>query len=202
MRKDDLTRFKHVGVSRMKLLNDLGITTIKQLYEMPEEKLAEIKSIGEHYAKQIKNSVTEYYREKHEKLPAEIVSAKQKKTEKINRDLKKKIKRLKNSLKRVNENLKPLGKKKYLEPYVDFKKRSTKLKTRLDEIGQIQEDLPKKVKKNIIKKADALNLFLKGVGKRPKKKKYKKVTLEVQSFSKMLRDVISWMQLMIIAASP
>jgi hypothetical protein len=191
MRKDDLTRFKHLGVSRVKLLNDLGITTIKQLYEMPEEKLAEIKSIGEHYAKQIKNSVTEYYREKHEKLPVEIVSAKQRKTEEINRDLKKKIKRLKNSLKRVNENLKPLGKKKYLELYIDFKKRSTKLKARLDEIGQIQEDLPQKVKRNIIKKADALNLFLKGVGKKPKKKKYKKVTLEVRSFSKMLRDVIS-----------
>ena len=191
MRKDDLTRFKHLGVSRVKLLNDLGITTIKQLYEMPEEKLAEIKSIGEHYAKQIKNSVTEYYREKHEKLPVEIVSAKQRKTEEINRDLKKKIKRLKNSLKRVNENLKPLGKKKYLELYIDFKKRSTKLKARLDEIGQIQEDLPQKVKRNIIKKADALNLFLQGVGKKPKKKKYKKVTLEVRSFSKMLRDVIS-----------
>jgi DNA repair protein RadC len=176
MRKDDLTRFKHVGVSRMKLLNDLGITTIKQLYEMPEEKLAEIKSIGEHHAKQIK---------------AKIVSAKQRKTEEINRDLKKKINRLRNNLKRVNENLKPLGKKKYLESYIDFKKRSTKLETRLNEIGQIQEDLPKKVKRNIIKKADALNLFLKGVGKKPKKKKYKKVTLEVQSFSKMLRDVIS-----------
>ena len=145
MRKDDLTRFKHVGVSRMKLLNDLGITTIKQLYEMPEEKLAEIKSIGEHYAKQIKNSVTEYYKEKHEKLPAEIVSAKERKTEQINRDLQKKIKRLRNSLKRANENLKPLGKKKYLESYIDFKKRSTKLKARLNEIGQIQEDLPKKV---------------------------------------------------------
>ena len=191
MRKDDLTRFKHVGVSRMKLLNDLGITTIKQLYEMPEEKLAEIKSIGEHYAKQIKNSVTEYYREKHQESPAKILSAKERKMQEINRDLQKKVKRLKNSLKRVNENLKPLGKKKYLELYVDFKKRSTRLKSRLDEIGQIQEDLPKKVKRNIIKKADALNLFLKGVGKKPKKKKYKKVTLEVQSFSKMLRDVIS-----------
>jgi len=191
MRKDDLTRFKHLGVSRMKLLNDLGIKTIKQLYEMPEEKLAEIKSIGEHYARQIKHSITEYYREKHEKLPAEIVSDKKRKPEEINRDLQKKIKRLRNNLKRVNENLKPLGKKKYVELYIDFKKRSTKLKARLDEIGQIQEDLPKKVKRNIIKKADALNLFLKGVGKKPKKKKYKKVTLEVQSFSKMLRDVIS-----------
>lgn len=191
MGQNDLTRVKHVGISRMKLLNDLGIRTIKQLHEMPEEKLAEIKSIGANYAKLIKNSVAEYYREKHEKLPGKIVSAKERKKEEINRDFKKKIKRLKKNLKRVNENLKPLGKKKYLESYVDLKKRSAKLKARLDEIGQIQEDLPKKVKKNIIKKADTLDLFLKKAGKKPKKKKYKQITLEIQSFSRMLRDTIA-----------
>ncbi len=191
MGQDDLTRLKHVGVSRMNVLHDRGITTIEQLYEMPEEKLAEIKSIGAHYAKLIKNSVTEYYKEKHEKVPAKIVSAKERKMQEINRDLQKKIKRLKNSLNRANENLKPLGKKKYLELYIDVKKRSAKLETRLDKIGQMHEDLPKKAKKNIIKKADALNVFLKGVGKKRKKKKYKKITLEIQSFSRMLRDIIS-----------
>ena len=191
MGQNDLTRVKHVGVSRMRRLNDLGITTIKQLYEMPEEKLAEVKSIGGNYAKLIKNSVTEYYRGKQEKLPGKIVFAKERKIEEINRDLQKKIKRLKKNLNRVNENLKPLGKKKYLEFYIDLKKRSAKLKARLNEIGQIQEDLPKKVKKNVIKKADALNLFLKSVGKKPKKKKYKQITLEIQSFSRMLRDIVS-----------
>ena len=191
MRQDDLTRLKYVGVTRMKRLNDLGITTIKQLHEMPEEKLAEIKSIGGNYAKLIKNSVAEYYRERHEKLPGKIVSTKKRRNEEINQDLKKKVKRLKKNLNRVNENLKPLGKKKYLESYVDLKKRSTKLKARLNEIGKIQEDLPKKGKKNIIKKADALNLSLKGAGKKPKKKKYKKITLEIQSFSRTLRDIIS-----------
>ncbi len=191
MRQDDLTRLKYVGVTRMRRLNDLGITTIKQLHEMPEEELAEIKSIGGNYAKLIKNSVAEYYREKKEELPGKIVSAKERKIEEINRGLQKKIRRVKKNLNRVNENLKPLGKKKYLESYVDLKKRSAKLKARLDEIDQIQEDLPKKVKKNIIKKADALNLFLKGAGKKPRKKKYKKITLEIQSFSRMLRDIIS-----------
>ena len=191
MRQDDLTRLKYVGVTRMRRLNDLGITTIMQLHEMPEEELAEIKSIGGNYAKLIKNSVAEYYREKQEKLPGKIVSAKERKSEEINRGLQKKIKRLKKNLNRVNENLKPLGKKKYLESYVDLKKRSAKLKARLNEIGQIQEDLPKKVKKNIIKKADGLNLFLKEAGKKPRKKKYKKITLEIQSFSRMLRDIVS-----------
>jgi len=175
----------------MRRLNDLGITTIMQLHEMPEEELAEIKSIGGNYAKLIKNSVAEYYRENHEKLPGKIVSAKERKSDEINRGLQKKIKRLKKNLNRVNENLKPLGKKKYLESYVDLKKRSAKLKARLNEIGQIQEDLPKKVKKNIIKKADGLNLYLKEAGKKPRKKKYKKITLEIQSFSRMLRDIVS-----------
>jgi hypothetical protein len=174
----------------MKRLNDLGITTIKQLHEMPEEELAEVKSIGGKYAKLIKNSVAEHYREKHEKLPSKIISAKERKMEEINRDLQKKIKRLKKNLNRVNENLKPLGKKKYLEFYIDLKKRSTKLKARLDQIGQIKEDLPKKVKKKAIKKADALNLSLKRAGKKPKKRKYKQITLEIQSFSRMLRDMI------------
>ena len=191
MRQDDLTRLKYVGVTRMKRLNELGIRTIRQLHEMPEEKLAGIKSIGGNYAKLIKNSVAEYYREKHEEVPGKIVSPKERKKEEINRDLKKKIKRLKKNLNRVNENLKPLGKKKYIESYVDLKKRSAKLKARLNEIGQIQESLPKKVKKNLIKKADALNLSLKGAGKKPRKKKYKKITLEIQSFSRMLRDIIS-----------
>jgi hypothetical protein len=175
----------------MKLLNDLGITTIKQLYEMPEEELAAVKSIGGNYAKLIKGSVSEYYVEKHEKSPDTIVSVKERKIQEINRDIQKKIKRLERNLKRVNENLKPLGRKKYIEPYIELKKRSAKLKARTNEIGQIQEDLSKKVKKNIIKKIDALNLFLKNAEKKPKKKNYKKITLEIQSFSRMLRDIIS-----------
>ena len=40
MKQDDLTQLKHVGMSRMKLLNDFGIKTLKQLHELPLEKLA------------------------------------------------------------------------------------------------------------------------------------------------------------------
>jgi uncharacterized FlaG/YvyC family protein len=191
MKQDDLTQLKHVGATRMKLLNDLGITTIKQLYEMPLEKLVEIKSIGEHYAKLIKNSVAEYYKEKQKKVPGETASAKERKINQINRNLQKKIRRLNKSLNRVDENLKPLWEKKYLELYIDFKKRSRKLKARLNALGKIQQDLPKKVKKNIIKKADAINLTLKRVEKKPKKKKYKEITKEIQSFSKMIGDILS-----------
>ena len=68
MKQDDLTRIKHVGLSRMRLFNDIRITTIKQLSEMPLEKLAAIKSIGDHYAKLIKNSVNDYYEGKKEKF--------------------------------------------------------------------------------------------------------------------------------------
>ena len=191
MKQDDLTQLKHIGVTRMQLLNDFGISTIKQLYKMPLEKLAEIKSIGAHYAKLIKISVTEYYKEKQKKLPGETISAKERKTEEINRDLQKKIKRLNKNLNRVNEDLKPLWKKKYLGLYIDFKKRSTKLKASLEALGNNQEDLSKKVKKNIIKKTGALTLTLKKVRKKPKKKKYKELTKEIQSFYKMIRDTTS-----------
>jgi hypothetical protein len=91
----------------------------------------------------------------------------------------------------VNENFKPLWKKKYLVLYVEFKKRLTKLRSRLIALGGIIEDLPDEDKENIIKKADALILSLKNVGKKPKKKKYKVTILEIQSFSKFLKDIFS-----------
>lgn len=191
MTKDDPSQLKHVGVSRSNLLRDHGITTIEQLHELPEKKLAEIKSIGGHYAKLIKNAVSEYYRAERKTMPAETISPKENKMQEINQDLIKKIKKLKNSLNRANEILKPLGKKKHLELYVQFKEKSSKLKDNLDRILQIKENLPKKVKKKIIKKADTLNLLLKGAGKKHKKKIYENLILEIQSFSRMLRDIIS-----------
>ena len=191
MKQDDLTQLKHVGMARMKLLNDVGITTIEQLYEMPLGKLAEIKSIGKHYAKLIKKSVNEHYREQSKKSREKPGAAKERKTEKINRDLQKKIGRLHKNLNRVNENLKPLWEKKYVKLYVDFKKRFKKLKARLSEIGKIKEDLSREDKKKIIKNADTLNSNLKKVRKKPKKKKYQQTTQEIQLFSRLLRDIIS-----------
>jgi hypothetical protein len=191
MKQDDLTCLKHVGSSRMKLLNDSGIATIKQLHEIPLDKLSEVRSIGDYYARLIKNSVSDYYRGKNIDLPKMPTPSGEKKAVEINQVLKKKIKRLRKILNRVNENLKPLWKKKYLVLYVDFKKRLTKLRSRLITLGRIMEDLPDVEKKNIIKKADALILNLKNVGKKPKKKKYKKVNDEIQSFSGFLKDIFS-----------
>jgi uncharacterized FlaG/YvyC family protein len=191
MTQDDLTCLKHIGIARMKLLNDSGITTIKQLHEIPLEKLAEAKSIGEYYANLIKNSVADYYRGKNEEVPGEMKSVKKRRTDKTDRDLHKTIKRLNKRLKRVNENLKPLWKKKYLVLYIDFKKRYTKLKVRLSVLDKILDNLPKKDKEDIIKRAETLILNLKKVGKKPKKKKYKHTIQNIQSFSRSLRDVIS-----------
>jgi hypothetical protein len=187
VKNDDLTQLKHIESSRMKLLNNHGITTIKQLYEMPEEKLAGIKSIGSHNAKLIKDAAKEYYKT----VPPKIVSDKERKMEDLERDLQKKIKRLQKALDRVNENLKPMGKKKFLELYIDLRKTSTRLKERLDDMKQNQKNLPKKLKKKIIKRADTLTLFLKKGGKTPKKKKYKEITAEIEAFSRMLRQSIS-----------
>jgi hypothetical protein len=191
MKHDDLTKVEHIGIARMKLLNDHGITTVAQLYEMPLEELAQIKSIGGHYAKLIKSAVNEYCGKKIEKLPAKTLAAKEKKIEETKRDLQTTMKRIKRSLNRADEKLKPLWKKKYLELYVDFKKTSSKLKARLDMIAKIQAELPQKVKKTIIAKADALILTLKKTGKKPQKKKYKQANQAIQSYSRMLRNIIS-----------
>ena len=187
MKNDDLTQVKHIGAARMRLLNDFGITTIKQLYEMPLEKLARIETVGEHYAKLIKDAVSESYGEKPEKTAPKTVSVKEKDTKEINRNFRKQIKALKKQLKQASENLKPLGKKKYLGLYIDFKKRSKTLKAHLDELNQIQGNLSKEVTENIINNTDALYATLKNIGRQPKKKIYKKVTQEIQLFSKMLR---------------
>lgn len=191
MKKDDLTQVKNIGPSRMKLLNDSGITTIKQLDETPLEKLAKIESIGVHYAKLIKDAVTEYYGKKPEKSAVTTASGKEKKVVDINRNLRKQIKALNQRLKRAREDLKPLGKKKYLEAYINFKKKSNSLKSRIKDLDQIEGGLSQKVKEKIIKNVDALNLTLKNAEKKPKKKNYKKLTQEIKSFSKMLRDTSS-----------
>ena len=187
MKKDDLTQVKYVGAARMKLLNDSGITTIRQLSKTPLEKLARIGTIGEHYAKLIKDAVSESYVEEPEKKAPKTVSGKPKDTNEINQNLAKQIKVLKKQLKNANERLKPLGKKKYLGLYIDFKKRSKTLKSRLDGLDQIRGGLSKSATKKIIKKAEALNSTLKNVGKKPKNKTYKNLAQELQLFSKLLK---------------
>ena len=189
MKKDDLTQVKHIGAARMKVLNDSGITTLKKLSEIPLEKLARIETIGEYYAKLIKEAVTEVYEPSPDKISAKTEPTKTKKKAKSDQDLPKQIKILNKRLKQANEKLKPLGKKKYLELYVDLKKRSKKLKRHLNKLENLETNSPQKVRKKIFKKADALISTIKNVGKKPKKKIYTALSQEIQSFSKMLRDI-------------
>ena len=188
MKKDDLTQVKHIGAARMKLLNDSGITTIKKLYEIPLEKLTQIESIGERYAKLIKDAVTEVYQPPAEKKAVKTEPTKEKKTAKIDQDLQKQIKTLNKRIKQSNEKLKPLGKKKYLPLYIDVKNRSKTLKAHLNALQKLEKDLPTKVKKKITKKANALNTMMKNVGKKPKKKSYKALSQEIQLLTKILRE--------------
>jgi exonuclease VII large subunit len=191
MKKEDLTLVKHIGAARMKVLNDSGIFTIKKLHEIPLEKLARVETIGEHYAKLIKDAVAEVDVPSAEETAAKNAAAKEKKIEPIDERLQKQIKNLKKRLTQANEKLKPLGKKKYLEIYVDFKKRSKKLKRYLNKLDELEANLPEKVRTKIIKKADALIATMKNVGKKPKKKTYKSLSQEIQSLAKTLRDVSS-----------
>jgi predicted RecB family nuclease len=190
MKKDDLTQVKHIGALRMKMLIRSGITTIRQLHQISLEKLAQVKTIGPHYAKLIKAAVAESYGEKPVKSAPKVpktVSAKKKNVADLNQNLRKQIKVLGKRLKQANEKLKPLDKKKYLELYVDFKKRSKTLKAYLGRLNKNPAELSQKATKKIIKNADALSATLKNVGKKPKKKTYRLVSQEIQSFSKMLK---------------
>jgi hypothetical protein len=187
MKTDDLTQVKHIGALRMKMLNDAGVKTIKQLSEIPLEKLTQVETIGPYYAKLIKAAVAESYGKKPEKSAPKAVSVRKRKTAAADIDLNDRITMVKKRLKQANEKLKPLDKKKYLKLYVDFKKRSKTLKAHLGRLNKNPGELSQKATKKIIKNADALSATLKNVGKKPKKKKYRQVSQEIQSFSKMLK---------------
>ncbi|MFC1867966.1 hypothetical protein ACFL0H_07535 [Thermodesulfobacteriota bacterium] len=189
MKTDDLSKVKYIGTSRMKSLKDSGITTIKQLHETPLEKLAQVSTIGKHYAKLIKAAVSKSYREKPKETTPKSVPGKEKKIVGINQNLSKQVNILKKRLKRAGEDLTSLGKKKYPELYIDFKKRSKTLMNRLKGLDKIQGDLSSKISESIIKNADALNVALKNVLKKPKVKKYKKLSQEIRSFSKILKKI-------------
>ena len=187
--KDDLTKVKHVGPLRMKKLNDAGIKTIKQLSEIPLKELMRINTIGEHYAKLIKAAAEESIGEKPATSKPKAASAKKKKSAGIDPILKNRITVLRKRLKQANEKLKPLGKKKYLKFYIDFKKKSKTLKAHLNSLTKTAGKLSKKETQNIIKYANALSLTLKNAGKKPKKKRYQKVSQEIQSFSRMIKKI-------------
>ena len=185
MKTDDLTQVKYIGASRRKSLNDLGITTIQQLYETPLDTLARIDTIGVYYAKLIKDAVKESFGEIPEKTaPGETASVEDNRIVGVKQDLIKQINTLKSCLKRTNDALKSSGKKRLC---VDFKKRSKTLMKRLAGLDQKDIPLSKKAGKNIIKRADALTVMLKDAGKRPKKRQYKKLSRKLRLFSKMLK---------------
>lgn len=191
METKDLKQVKYIGTSRLKSLNDLGISTIEQLHETPIDKLAQIPTIGRHYAKLIKAAASQAYTEKSEKTALESVHDEEKKTAETKEVSIKQLNVLIKRLKRLNADLIPPDKKKKLERFNDLKKRSDTLISRLFELDQRQGDLPKKIVKNIIKKADALNENLKNAGEKIKKKKNQKLALEIQTFSKMLKKTVS-----------
>lgn len=186
----DLGHLKHVGASRRKLLRDHGITTIGQLHAAPEETLARIKTIGTHYAKLIKSSAAEHLREKPDQTPAPIQSGEGRDAGEINLEFQKKMKKLKTGLARVNEDFKPLGKQKYLELYVDMKKHSRKLKDHIREVSHVHNALSDRIREKIIKETAALTLVLKRAGKKPKRKKFRKITGEIQSLARTLRKAV------------
>jgi NAD-dependent DNA ligase len=189
MKRDDLTQIKHVGAVRMRLLKASGITSIKKLCETPLENLSKIEGIGERCAKQIKASAKEIYGQKPQKQPSKIQAGKKMKSTRIHQQFQKKVKILIKRLKQVNENLKPLSKKKYLPFYIDLKRKSKTLKVRLNALAKEMDGLSKKDLKKIINTAGALDSTLKSVGKKRSKKNYTKVVNEIQSFSKLLKQI-------------
>lgn len=191
MEPEDLTRLKHVGISRNKLLHAHGITTVRQLHEMPEAALAAIKSIGDHYARLIKASAAGCREEDREPAQAGIPSSREREDGETGREFQEIMKKIRTRLTRVQEALKPLGKRKYVPLYVDFRKQLKNLNAILDKTDRIQAKLSGKARKKIIKRTAGLAEFLKKAGRKPGKRNYRRVTRKMLSFAGKLRDVIS-----------
>jgi hypothetical protein len=190
MKKEDLTQVKNIGSARMKLLNSQGITTIQQLYEIPLEKLEQVKSLGQHYAKLIKEAVNDIYTERAEqpeKPVTEASASKDAKIDKTDQKLAAELAKTSKYLKTAKEKLKPIQKKKHLKLFAGLKKRSNRLKTRMLSLSQTQSDLSEKQKKKIIKKAAALNMMLKDAGKNKKGKTMEVLSKEIESFLKFIK---------------
>jgi len=197
MKKDDLTKVRYIGSARMKLLYDSGITTFKQLFETPLGKLAQVKNIGKHYAKQIKDAVAEIYvppvgksPEKSKDVNKKKTAAVKKKPAKPNQKLQKKINKVNKSRKQLNLKAKALGKKNQ-DLCAEIKKSSKTLKQHAGELSQLEKKLTKKVSKELNKKADNLIAILKRMDKKTKKKVYKAFSEELKSLNKGLRKAIS-----------
>ena len=188
MKTDDLSKVKHIGAVRMKRLHDSGITTIDQLCETPLEILARIDTIGPHYARLIKDAALTVCQPAKKKMPAVKAVDKQPKPSKVDQNFHKQVKLLRRRIKLTNEKLKPLGNKKYLALYVDCKKKSKRLIADLKRIRRSEGTLSKKVKKTLTSKAEALNLELKNVRKKPKKKTYNQVSRKLQRFTELLAN--------------
>lgn len=206
MKKDDLTRIKYIGPSRLKRLNENGITTIEQLRHTPVRELAKINSIGEYYGIRIKEAVAAFYARQTTtglketvqtiKKPSQITQTQIAQTQitqtqiaqtRIAQNTRKSLKKLTKRLNSAKEKLKPLWKKKYLALYINFKKQSNKLINRIKKIEKKYDILTDEEMKEIINRSESLKQLLKAEGKKPKKKAFKNITQEIKSFSGKLK---------------
>jgi len=189
MNKDDLTQVKNIGNARKKILASHGITTVQQLYKMPLEKLMQIKSLGRHYAKLIKVAVNEYYETKaaaSAESDAVVSTDKKEKSVKIDRKIGAELAKTPKYLKRAKRKFEPINKKKHLKLFVEFKTKSNGLKMQILTLRQSKLDLSKKQKKKILRKAEALNVMVKHVGKKKKAKTMNKLNNEIKSLLNLL----------------
>lgn len=105
MKNDDLSTIKYIGKVRKNHLQNSGSPSFFELSEMPVEKLAKIDSIGEHYARLIKEAATAHCASTKMKKPAETGIAKKIKKSKVDQNFRKQLELLKRRLKQTKEKL-------------------------------------------------------------------------------------------------
>ena len=214
----ELTEVPGIGSARAKLLVDHGIQTIADLKKMKVEDLASIKTVGLKNAVkifahlnldakkpdislEIKKDLVTPEQETEEKSPSETPPEKEKKLiEEIIQMLDPKtfkaVRRAKTSLGELQaivetslEKLKPLGKKKWLKEYVEFKVHAKKLEKNLKKVINDLDEQPKKAVKRIKNASEELGGSIQALWEKIKRKRFSKVNEEFEEFRNLIRSL-------------
>jgi len=204
MSDNELTCVPGIGPARAKRLNEYGVLTIEDLKNMTIEDLAAIKTIGMSNANKLKAAVhamgvseaisdeLEVVHVEDEKtILEEMVQLIDPKSFKLVKKTRESLEGLHETINNGLEKLKPLGKKKWLKHYIEYKCQVRKLEKRLvSTLGEL-EDLSKKSKKTLEKTASNLEDALTDLWSNIKRKKFEKVNKELEAFRKALKSLNS-----------
>jgi len=208
MSVEKLTQVSGIGKARAQLLINAGVETLDDLNAMSVEDLAAVKTVGMANAAKIKEAVAamvcegateepdpeleeelESPSEEETQLIEEIVHLIDPRTFKVVRKARKSLNELQDVIASGLENLKPLGRKKWLKEYVEYKVLAKKLEKNIGKTVENLEDLPRKTIKQVFRESDELGSQIKDLWKKVKRKPFAHLNDELHEFRTLIKSI-------------